>query len=128
MPQADTCILKIFSILQDLKIAMKLINTASIQQHLTWWGGAWERKKYLLALLHCNLKTNWHPSDIFIELALIHWVWVFLWSSQVLICWFLFHRVDKIPSTLYTNYLKACKAESARLLEGNLPDFKLSIF
>lgn len=27
-------------------------------------------------------------------------------------------QVDKIPSTLYTNYLKACKAESARLLEG----------
>lgn len=29
MPQADTCISKIFSILQDLKIAMKLINTAA---------------------------------------------------------------------------------------------------
>lgn len=128
MPQADTCILKIFSILQDLKIAMKLINTASIQQHLTWWGGAWERKNIC-----------WHYYIVTLRQTGIHWTFLLNWhwytecgssfeAAKSFICWFLFHRVDKIPSTLYTNYLKACKAESARLLEGNLPDFKLSIF
>lgn len=69
MPQADTCISKIFSVLQDLKIAMKLINTASIQQHLTWWGGAWERKNicwhyYIVTLrqtgIHRTFLLNWH--------------------------------------------------------------------
>lgn len=51
MPQTD--IFKIVLLLQDLKIAVSLINVAAFD-------------------LMCNLLTNWHPSDIFIELLLIY--------------------------------------------------------
>lgn len=51
MPQTD--IFKIVLLLQDLKIAVSLINEAAFD-------------------LMCNLLTNWHPSDIFIELLLIY--------------------------------------------------------
>lgn len=51
MPQTD--IFKIVLLLQDLKIAVSLINEAAFD-------------------LMCNLLTNWHPSDIFIELLLMY--------------------------------------------------------
>lgn len=51
MPQID--IFKIVLLLQDLKIAVSLINVAAFD-------------------LMCNFLTNWHPSDIFIELLLIY--------------------------------------------------------
>lgn len=51
MPQID--IFKIVLLLQDLKIAVSLINVAAFA-------------------LMCNFLTNWHPSDIFIELLLIY--------------------------------------------------------
>lgn len=49
-------------------------NCNEINQYSSIWpdGAVPEKEmKYLLALLHCNLMTNWHPSDIFIELPLI---------------------------------------------------------
>lgn len=51
MPQTDN--FKIVLLLQDLKIAVSLINVAAFD-------------------LMCNFLTNWHPSDIFIELLLIY--------------------------------------------------------
>lgn len=51
MPQTD--IFKIVLLLQDLRIAVSLINVAAFD-------------------LMCNLLTNWHPSDIFIELLLMY--------------------------------------------------------
>lgn len=69
MPQTD--IFKIVLLLQDLKIAVSLINVAAFD-------------------LMCNLLTNWHPSDIFIELLLIYWVSLHLKQLSPLyvdFCW-----------------------------------------
>lgn len=69
MPQTD--IFKIVLLLQDLKIAVSLINEAAFD-------------------LMCNLLTNWHPSDIFIELLLIYWVSLHLKQLSPLyvdFCW-----------------------------------------
>lgn len=66
-----TDIFKIVLLLQDLRIAVSLINVAAFD-------------------LMCNLLTNWHPSDIFIELLLIYWVSLHLKQLSPLyvdFCW-----------------------------------------